>query len=221
MANKNYLVGDSMTLADIVVYGLLAPALSFVFGEKEQAACPNVTAWAQRMSANKHVMSVAGTWKLPAAAWKCAESDAALNLNKSAPAAKADAEDDDVDLFGSDDEDDEASFDALCKAKQAAIDKANSKKKAIAKSIVMFEVKPLESETDLDVLFQRILKECVKEGCDWKQDCKKEPVAFGVFKLIVGCVIEDDKVSTDDIEEQITAMDDMVQSVDIQSFNKL
>jgi elongation factor 1-beta len=73
-----------------------------------------------------------------------------------------------VDLFGDDDEDDEASFDALCKAKQAAIDKANSKKKAIAKSIVMFEVKPLESETDLDVLFQRILKECQQDGCDWK-----------------------------------------------------
>jgi translation elongation factor EF-1beta len=42
-----------------------------------------------------------------------------------------------------------------------------------------------------------------------------------VFKLIVGCVIEDDKVSTDDIEEQICEMEDMVQSVDIQSFNKL
>jgi elongation factor 1-beta len=123
---------------------------------------------------------------------------------------KAAAEDDEMDLFGSDDEDDEASFDALCKAKQAAIDKANSKKKAIAKSIVMFEVKPLESETDLDVLFARILKECQRDGCDWKQDCKKEPVAFGVFKLIVGCVIEDDKVSTDDIEEQICAMEDMV-----------
>jgi elongation factor 1-beta len=135
--------------------------------------------------------------------------------------AAAKKDDDEMDLFGSDDEDDEASFDALCKAKQAAIDKANSKKKAIAKSIVMFEVKPLESETDLDVLFARIIKECQRDGCDWKQDCKKEPVAFGVFKLIVGCVIEDEKVSTDDIEEQICGMDDMVQSVDIQSFNKL
>ena len=74
----------------------------------------------------------------------------------------------------------------------------------------MFEVKHLESETDLDQLFARILKEVVMEGCNWKQDCKKEPVAFGVFKLIVGAVIEDDKVSTDDIEEKIEAMDDMV-----------
>jgi elongation factor 1-beta len=74
----------------------------------------------------------------------------------------------------------------------------------------MFEVKPLESETDLDVLFARILKEVQMDGCAWKQDCKKEPVAFGVFKLIVGAVIEDDKVSTDDIEEKIEGMDDMV-----------
>jgi elongation factor 1-beta len=224
MAGKNYLVGDSMTLADICVYGLLAPALSFTFGEAQQKACPNVAQWADRMSKNKNVMAVSGTWKLPAAAWKCAESDAALNLKKSAPVAAtkaAEGDDDDIDMFGSDDEDDEASFDALCKAKQAAIDKANAKPKAVAKSIVMFEVKPLESETDLDVLFARILKEVQMEGCAWKQDCKKEPVAFGVFKLIVGAVIEDDKVSTDDIEEKIEGMDDMVQSVDIQSFNKL
>jgi len=96
---------------------------------------------------------------------------------------------------------------------QKRLDKANSKKKAIAKSIVFFEVKPLESETDLDVLFTRILKEVVMDGCDWKQDNKKEPVAFGVFKLIIGCVIEDDKVSTDDIEEQICGMEDMVHEI--------
>jgi len=63
-----------------------------------------------------------------------------------------------MDLFGDDDEDDEASFDALCKAKQAAIDKANSKKKPIAKSIITWEVKPLESETNLDELAKRIMK---------------------------------------------------------------
>jgi len=76
---------------------------------------------------------------------------------KSWPAAEAEAEDECDDLFASD-EDDEASFDALCKAKQAAIDKANSKKKPIAKSIITWEVKPLESETNLDELAKRIMK---------------------------------------------------------------
>ena len=66
------------------------------------------------------------------------------------------AEADEMDLFGDDDEDDEASFEALCKAKQGAIDKANSKKKATAKSIILWEVKPLDSETNLDDLAKRI-----------------------------------------------------------------
>ena len=108
------------------------------------------------------------------------------------------AADDCDDLFGSDDDDDEASFDALCKAKQAAIDKANSKAKATAKSIILWEVKPLESETDLDALAQRIMK-ISQDGLVWKAEYKKEPVAFGVFKLIIGAVLEDEKVSTDDL----------------------
>lgn len=205
-------------------FGMMKVPYAFVMGEEQREQCPAVTAWFEKMATLPVVTMVTGTNKVAEVAWKCCESDLTVSVaeQEAAADAEAGADDDDIDdMFGSDDDDDEASFDALCKAKQAAIDKANSKKKAIAKSIVMFEVKPLESETDLDVLFQRILKECVKEGCDWKQDCKKEPVAFGVFKLIVGCVIEDDKVSTDDIEEQITGMDDMVQSVDIQSFNKL
>jgi glutathione S-transferase len=86
LAGKNFLVGDAMTLADIVCYGLLAPALSFTFDEKAQAACPNVAKWVQHLSKDKNVMAVSGAWKLPASAWKCAESNAALNLSKSAPA---------------------------------------------------------------------------------------------------------------------------------------
>ena len=53
------------------------------------------------------------------------------------------------------------------------------------------------------------------DGLVWKTEFKKEPVAFGVFKLLVACVIEDDKVPTDDIIEQIEAFEDFVQSVDI------
>jgi len=105
-----------------------------------------------------------------------------------------------MDLFGDDDdEDDEASFEALCKAKQAAIDKANAKAKPTAKSIILWEVKPLESETNLDDLAKRIMSEIVVDGLVWKLETKKEPVAFGVFKLIIGAVLEDAKVSTDDI----------------------
>ena len=61
-----------------------------------------------------------------------------------------------------------------------------------------------------------------KDGLLWKTEYKKEPVAFGIFKLIIGLVVEDDKVSVDnDIIPIIEEMEDQVQSVDILSFNKL
>ena len=116
---------------------------------------------------------------------------------------EAKKEEDDMGLFDSGDDDDEASFNALCEAKKEAIDKANAKKKPTAKSLILWEVKPVDSDTNLDDLAKKIMSEIQMEGLFWKEETKKEPVAFGVFKLIIGAVIEDDKVSTDDIAETI------------------
>ena len=57
-------------------------------------------------------------------------------------------------------------------------------------------------------------------GLVWKTEFKKEPVAFGIFKIVIGAAIEDEKVSTDDVAEEIEDME-CVQSVDIVAFNKL
>ena len=54
----------------------------------------------------------------------------------------------------------------------------------------------------------------------WKTEFKKEPIAFGVFKIIIGATVEDEKVSVDDLQEKIEELDD-VQSVDILAFNKV
>jgi translation elongation factor EF-1beta len=59
------------------------------------------------------------------------------------------------------------------------------------------------------------------DGLFWKTEYKKEPVAFGIYKLIIAVTIEDDKVSVDELQEKIEEMDDMVQSVDILAFNKI
>ena len=59
------------------------------------------------------------------------------------------------------------------------------------------------------------------DGLDWKTEYKKEPVAYGVFKIVIGAVVEDEKVSTDDVQEKIEAFEDLVQSVDIVCFIKL
>lgn len=88
-------------------------------------------------------------------------------------------------------------------------------------SLVMLEVKPLDDTTDLDKLAARIYAEVKMEALYWKTEYKKEPVAFGIFKLIVGMSLEDEKVSVDAVVEQIEEMDDMVQSVEIASFTKI
>ena len=130
--------------------------------------------------------------------------------------------DDDVDmddLFGDDDGDAEATKKAAQAAKDAA--KKKKKKEVIAMSLVMLEVKPLDDKTNLDDLAKKMFKEIQQDGLFWKTEYKKEPVAFGIFKLIVAFSLEDEKVSVDGIVEKIEEMDDYVQSVEISAFNKI
>lgn len=116
--------------------------------------------------------------------------------------------DDDFDPFA---EEDEADKEALKKVKEAAAKKGNEKKKkkeVIAQSLVMFEVKPDSSDTDLDKVAADIFK-IKQDGLYWKTQYKKEPVAFGIFKLIIGVTVEDEKVSVDDLTETIEKMSDV------------
>jgi translation elongation factor EF-1beta len=72
---------------------------------------------------------------------------------------------------------------------------------------------------DLKVLEAEIRKiELV--GLEWKA-AKLEEIAYGIQKIVINAHIEDDKVSTDAIEEKILELEDYVQSVDIAAFNKL
>ena len=124
------------------------------------------------------------------------------------------------DLFGDDNEEDaEAAKAAAAAVKAAAAGK--KKKEVIAMSLVMLEVKPLDDTTSLDDLAKKIFSEITQEGLFWKTEYKKEPVAFGIFKLIIGFSCEDEKVSVDDVVEKIEALEEFVQSVEIASFNKI
>ena len=51
----------------------------------------------------------------------------------------------------------------------------------------------------MDKLAKDIIKNVKMDGLVWKTETKKEPVAFGIFKLIIGATVEDAKVSTDDV----------------------
>lgn len=67
----------------------------------------------------------------------------------------------------------------------------------VSRSQIVFEVKPWEAETDLKALFGKITAEKM-EGLAWGEAYKLAPVAFGVKKLILSCVVEDDKVRQTD-----------------------
>jgi translation elongation factor EF-1beta len=135
-------------------------------------------------------------------------------------ASKKEAEDLD-DLFGDDDEDEDAAKAVAAAAKAKATAAAKPKKVVIAMSLVMLEVKPLDDTIDLDALAKKLIAEIVMDGLFWKTEYRKDPVAFGIFKLIIGFSLEDDKVSVDDVVEKIEAYEELVQSVEIAVFNKI
>ncbi|XP_044074796.1 eukaryotic translation elongation factor 1 delta a (guanine nucleotide exchange protein) isoform X4 [Siniperca chuatsi] len=155
------------------------------------------------------------------------KSPAAVPCVKAAPVQAApvkqvenggDADDDDIDLFGSDDEDEEAA-----RLKQERLDayaaKKSKKPVLIAKSSILLDVKPWDDETDMAKL-----EECVRsvqmDGLLWGAS-KLVPVGYGIKKLQINCVVEDDKVGTDILEEEITKFEDYIQSVDVAAFNKI
>ena len=130
------------------------------------------------------------------------------------------AAEDEFDMFG-DDDPEAAAAAAEAMKKKAEEAKAGKKKAApVAKSLIVWEVKPWGEDTDLTELANMILG-IEMDGLFWKTEWKKEPVAFGIFKIVIGATVEDEKVSTDLVQEKIEAFEDHVQSVDIVAFNKL
>jgi len=136
-----------------------------------------------------------------------------------APAAKEADADEDIDLFGSDEEDDAEKDRVKEERLKAYAEKKAKKPGPIAKSNVILDVKPWDDETDLKEMEKKI-REIQMDGLLWGAS-KTVPVAYGVNKVQISCVIEDDKVSVDLLEEMITANEDFVQSVDIAAFNKI
>lgn len=133
---------------------------------------------------------------------------------------KDEDDDDDIDLFGSDDEEENAEAARIKEQRLAEYAAKKSKKPAlVAKSSILLDVKPWDDETDMSRL-----EECVRsvsmDGLLWGQS-KLVPVGYGIKKLQIGCVVEDEKVGTDLLEEAITAFEEYVQSVDVAAFNKI
>jgi len=140
---------------------------------------------------------------------------------KAAPApAAADDDDDDVDLFGSSDEEESEEKKRITEERLKAYHEKKSKKPAlIAKTSVLLDIKPWDDETDMDKMLE-CAKSIEKEGLVWGAH-KLVPVGYGIKKLQLMCVVEDEKVSIDELCEQIQEFEDYVQSVDISSMSKI
>ncbi|XP_067937587.1 elongation factor 1-delta-like [Watersipora subatra] len=135
-----------------------------------------------------------------------------------APAAEEE-DDDDIDLFGSDDEED-AEAERIKQERLAAYAAKKAKKPTlIAKSNIILDVKPWDDETDLAEM-EKLVRGIEMDGLLWGT-AKLVEVGYGIKKLQISCVVEDDKVGTDDLEEAIVAFEDFVQSVDVAAFNKI
>ncbi|KAM0683373.1 Translation elongation factor 1 beta [Mitosporidium daphniae] len=171
---------------------------------------PHVARWARCVAFNVEKKSICNS--------QCEIANLILKT-ASVSVSSSKANDDDVDLFGSDEEED-AEAEAL-KAKRLA--EYNAKKAAkpvvIAKSLVTMDVKPWEDTTDL-VEMEKCIREIEMDGLVWGSS-KLVPIGYGIRKLQISCAIEDAKVSMDSVEELIVGFEDLVQSIDIVSFNKL
>ncbi|KAF6099157.1 eukaryotic translation elongation factor 1 delta [Phyllostomus discolor] len=137
---------------------------------------------------------------------------------KAAPAAEDD-EDDDIDLFGSDEEEDKEAMRLREERLRQYAEKKAKKPALVAKSSILLDVKPWDDETDMAQL-EACVRSVQLDGLTWGGS-KLVPVGYGIRKLQIQCVVEDDKVGTDLLEEEITKFEEHVQSVDIAAFNKI
>ncbi|CAH2989397.1 unnamed protein product [Chilo suppressalis] len=138
-----------------------------------------------------------------------------------APApTKTEDSDDGVDLFGSDDEEENEAALKLREERLAAYNAKKSKKPVlIAKSNIILDVKPWDDETDM-VAMEKEVRQISTDGLLWGA-AKLVPLAYGIHKLQISCVVEDEKVSVDWLTEELEKLEDFVQSVDIAAFNKV
>jgi len=149
------------------------------------------------------------------------KSGGSTSAPAAAPVKEEEDDDDDVDLFGSDSDEEEDAEKARVREERlkAYAEKKAKKPALIAKTSVLLDIKPWDDETDMDAMLKSA-KTIEKEGLVWGAH-KLVPVGYGINKLQLMCVVEDEKVSIDELCEQIAEFEDYVQSVDISAMSKI
>jgi len=130
-----------------------------------------------------------------------------------------DSGEEDIDLFGSDEEEDAEKEKLKEERLKAYAEKKQKKPGPIAKSSVILDVKPWDDETNMKEA-EKLVRAIQMDGLVWGAS-KLVDLAYGIKKLQIMCVVEDEKVSVEELQERIQEFEEMVQSVDIAAFNKI
>ncbi|KZT03262.1 uncharacterized protein LAESUDRAFT_729301 [Laetiporus sulphureus 93-53] len=202
LATRSYVEGYTPSQADVHVYKAISSA-------PDASAYPHVTRWCT------HIKSYASEFdSLPGSS----TAGEAFFGAAAAPAAAAE-EEEEVDLFGSDDEED-AEAERIKAERVAAYNaKKANKPKTTAKSVVTFEVKPWDDETDMQKLEESV-RSVQMDGLVWGAS-KLVPIGYGIRKLQITMVVEDELVSLDDVQDRVAEFDEYVQSSDVVAMQKL
>lgn len=109
------------------------------------------------------------------------------NVSSLCADAPAEEDDEEIDLFGDDDEDDAEAERLKAERVAAYAAKKATKPKTIAKSVVTFEVKPWDDETDM-VALENAVRSIDMDGLVWGAS-KLVAVGYGIKKLQITIVI--------------------------------
>lgn len=211
VTTRSYIVGNGPSQADVAVFKATQKA-------PDSEKYPHAARW------YKHIASYESEFATlpgdPSKAYSTYGPESAdLTVNPAKATEKAD-DDDDVDLFGSDDEEEDAEAARIREERLAAYrEKKSAKPQTIAKSVVTLDVKPWDDETDMAAL-EAAVRAIEKDGLVWGAS-KLVPVGFGIKKLQINLVVEDAKISVSDLEDEIQELEDYVQSTDVAAMQKL
>jgi len=211
LTTRSYIVGYAPPQADVATFKALKSA-------PESAKYPHAARWYKHIASwTEEFATLPGDASKAYSTYGPEITTATLNPAK-APAAEE--EDDDVDLFGSSDEEEDAEAERIRNERLAEYKKKKEgKTKPAAKSVVTLDVKPWDDETDMKAL-EAAVRGIEKDGLVWGAS-KLVPVGFGINKLQINLVIEDDKIGLVDLQEEIAEHEDYVQSTDIVAMQKL
>jgi elongation factor 1-beta len=200
LATRSYVEGYQPTTADVDVH-------------KAVGKIPDAKKFANVVRYYNHISSFSNEERAKFAKGQAPSS------GDSKGKATTEKKEDEVDLFGEEDDTAaEAAHELALKKKAEAAGKAG-KKAVIAKSSLVLDVKPWDDETDL-VEMERLVRSVQIEGLTWGAS-KLVEIAYGLKKLQIMATIVDDLVSVDDVQDQIQAFEDNIQSTDIAAFNKI